>query len=327
MISVTFTSDIENITCNTHVYQWDMKRTLEIKGLTFDDTPVVHFANKMSKSAIVVEPTIANGTLVADIPNSLLCEPHHIIAYVYSLDDNQCKTVKSVFIPLEKRPKPDDFVFEGNEGIVALAEINAKVDALIVSTNAHYDAYVQAKNVEINGFMNDKTTQINNFIASQNADREAYQKQLDDQFAEFQKNVSSSHNHHDLYYTESEIDAKLSEKANAEEIAQTIANALTGVGKVAYGTYSGNGGTSRTYTFNSKPIAIAVQRLGGYGQNYHIRLSFRGMTGTANSSQSSSSDMFTLTWGNNTVKITAVGDTYYYFNTSGNNYAYMAILE
>ena len=33
MISVTFTSDIENITCNTHVYQWDNKRTLEIKDL------------------------------------------------------------------------------------------------------------------------------------------------------------------------------------------------------------------------------------------------------------------------------------------------------
>ena len=102
---------------------------------------------------------------------------------------------------------------------------------------------------------------------------------------------------------------------------------LEGSAKVVYGTYSGNDGTSRTYTFNSKPVAIAVQRLGGYGQNYHIRLSFRGMTGTANSSQSSSSDMFTLTWGDNTVKITAVGETYYYFNRSGNNYAYMAILE
>ena len=218
MISVTFTSDIENITCDTHVYQWDSGRTLEIKGLTFTDTPAVHFANKMSKNAFAVEPTLANGILIVNIPNSLLCEPHNIVAYVYCLDNNQGKTIKSVFIPLEKRTKPADYIFEGDEGIFTMAEINAKVDALIVSTNAHYDSYVQAKNVELNGFMNDKTTQINNFIASQNADREAYQNQLNAQFEGFQSNVASSHNHDGRYYTESEIDTKLSEKANLSDV-------------------------------------------------------------------------------------------------------------
>lgn len=324
MISVTFTSDIEHITCNTHVYQWDMKRTLEIKGLTFDDTPVVHFANKMSKSAIVVEPTIANGTLVADIPNSLLCEPHHIIAYVYSLDDNQCKTVKTVFIPLEKRPKPDDFVFEGNEGIVALAEINAKVDALIVSTNAHYDAYIQAKNVELNGFMTDKTTQINNFIASQNADREAYQNSLNQQMSDFQANVGSSHNHHNLYYTESEIDTKLSEKANADEIAQTMANALTGVAKVVTGTYTGNDATSKAFTVSGTPIFISVIRH-NLSQTYHA-FAIKGNTQTMAVNYNNTAS---VSWSTNEVTLTntAGNSGLMSFNTSGQVYSYMIIYE
>ena len=265
MISVTFTSDIENITCDTHVYQWDSGRTLEIKGLTFSDTPAVHFANKMSKNAFAVEPTLANGILIVNIPNSLLCEPHNIVAYVYCLDNNQCKTIKTVFIPLEKITKPADYIFEGDEGIFTMSEINAKVDELIATTNAHYDSYVQAKNVELNGFMNDKTTQINNFIASQNADREAYQNQLNAQFESFQNNVASSHNHNNLYYGKSEVDAKLSEKASLED--------LENVGSVT-GVTTHTNGADTTINLGFKPKAVFVE--GRDGQRYVSTSRFYG---------------------------------------------------
>lgn len=323
MISVTFTSDIENITCDTHVYQWDSGRTLEIKGLTFTDTPAVHFANKMSKNAFAVEPTLANGILIVNIPNSLLCEPHNIVAYVYCFDNNQCKTIKTVFIPLEKRTKPADYIFEGDEGIFTMAEINAKVDELIATTNAHYDSYVQAKNVELNGFMNDKTTQINNFIASQNADREAYQNQLNAQMESFMGDVGSSHNHDGRYYTESEVDSKLSEKANAEEIAQTMANALVGTGKVAYGTLTGAGGYNRTLSFSGKPVFVVF----GEGGNY-LYVSHIGQTNTNKVNSSSTSTQMKIAWRDTSIYLSDYWyDGYAFFDRSGTKYYYFAIIE
>ena len=52
MITVTFTSDVENIVATEHLYQWDNGQKLSISGLGTNAD--VHFANKKSKNALVV---------------------------------------------------------------------------------------------------------------------------------------------------------------------------------------------------------------------------------------------------------------------------------
>ena len=127
MIEVTFTNVIENITSSEHLYQWDEEQVLSIKGVTYRNKPAVHFANKNSKMALVIEPTITSNSITASIPNSLLREPYPIIAYLYSFDDGN-KTIKTVCIPVVPRTKPDNYVFVDDEGLLTLQAINAKVN-------------------------------------------------------------------------------------------------------------------------------------------------------------------------------------------------------
>lgn len=96
------------------VYQWDLNHTLEITGLTVDDAPTVHFCNKKSELAMVVQSELVDNAITVPIPNQLLQEPYNIIAYVHTYDENHAKTIEIVNIPLLKRAKPDDYLFTEN---------------------------------------------------------------------------------------------------------------------------------------------------------------------------------------------------------------------
>lgn len=96
------------------VFQWDLNHILEIRGLTVDHAPTVHFCNRKSETAIVVQSEIDGDAITAPVPNQLLQEPYNIIAYVHTYDENHAKTVEIVNIPLTKRVKPDDYQFTEN---------------------------------------------------------------------------------------------------------------------------------------------------------------------------------------------------------------------
>ena len=100
------------------VYQWDLNHTLQITGLTTEQPPTVHFCNKKSDTAIVVQSEMSDGVITVPIPNQFLEEPYNIIAYVHVYDDNNAKTIEVVNIPLTKRPKPDDYQFTENIDIM-----------------------------------------------------------------------------------------------------------------------------------------------------------------------------------------------------------------
>lgn len=100
------------------VYQWDLNHTLQITGLTTEQPPTVHFCNKKSDTAIVVQSEMSDGVITVPIPNKFLEEPYNIIAYVHIYDDNNAKTIEVVNIPLTKRPKPDDYQFTENIDIM-----------------------------------------------------------------------------------------------------------------------------------------------------------------------------------------------------------------
>lgn len=94
------------------VFQWDQNHKLEITGV--DNVTAVHFCNKKSKEAIVVNATIEDDAIIVPIPNELLQEPLDVIGFVHSYSDNNAKTIETVHIPLKKRPKPSDYQFTDN---------------------------------------------------------------------------------------------------------------------------------------------------------------------------------------------------------------------
>lgn len=131
------------------VYQWDLNHTIEIKGLTMDYAPTIHFCNKKSETALVVQSELNNGLITAPVPNELLQEPHSIIAYVHTYDENNAKTVEIINIPLIRRPKPDDYQFTGNVDIMNFERLEADIAEFIKTVNDDFDAYTEETDARV----------------------------------------------------------------------------------------------------------------------------------------------------------------------------------
>ena len=139
MISVNFTSDVENVVATEHLFQWDNGQKLSISGI--GTSADIHFANKKIEKALVVTPTVSSSALVAPIPNSLLAEPYSIIAYVYVPSDDGARTLKTVIIYVEPRTQPSDFVLEEDEGITTLETISQRANAIISGIQSDYNNF------------------------------------------------------------------------------------------------------------------------------------------------------------------------------------------
>lgn len=100
MINAVFT-DTDTITV-FGLWQYDREQTLKIEGLELAEGTQVHFANCKSQTATVKEVT---GGMV-EIPEELLMQPYNITAWLYG----DFETLKTIILPLQKRPKPDDYV-------------------------------------------------------------------------------------------------------------------------------------------------------------------------------------------------------------------------
>ena len=147
--------------------QWDSNQILEISGVKYTTTPALHFANLKSKKALVVMPTVSDGVLTVEIPNSLLRQPYPIYAYIYSYDNNAGITDITITIPVAERVQPDDYIFSADKSVSTLAELNSKVDELIATKSAELDevatqflsdvnANVMHDNILINGDFREK---------------------------------------------------------------------------------------------------------------------------------------------------------------------------
>ena len=164
MISVTFTSDAENVVATEHLYQWDNGQKLSISGV--GTTADIHFANKKSEKALVVTPTVTSGACVAPIPNSLLAEPYPIIAYVYVPSDNGSKTIKSVTINVEARKQPSDFVLDEDEGITTLESISQRVNEMIQNATNQVNTAIANMQTDYTNFKNTIQGELADMVAN-----------------------------------------------------------------------------------------------------------------------------------------------------------------
>lgn len=111
-----------NVTCYdsdgnalSHLTQWDIGRTLVVKGATTVIEPVFHFCNTRSTEALVVPSKINNGSIITKIPNLLLQSSFPIIAHMYYQESkDSAKTLYTITIPVVPRVKPFDYNYVEN---------------------------------------------------------------------------------------------------------------------------------------------------------------------------------------------------------------------
>lgn len=144
--------------------QWDIgqKLIVELPNLTLSSDPEIHFCNTLSSKTYIVQSTLSNQIISAPIPTELLIQPHPILAYVYSSDDNDIssqKTIAFIKIPINKRKAPSDY--DNSEDII-LVYINDKTIEInnLVNKIEEFDL-----NTKINQ-MNTLIIQYNDMIAS-----------------------------------------------------------------------------------------------------------------------------------------------------------------
>lgn len=98
-----------------YFYQWDYNRKISVSGIESDIIPQFHFCTVNSKEAYVVEPTLVDEKLEANVPNILLQQDDFIIIYAYEIDLNERRRTKREFyIPMKPRQKPSNYVFVDN---------------------------------------------------------------------------------------------------------------------------------------------------------------------------------------------------------------------
>ena len=114
-----------------YVTQWDINQVLYIEDWKHDEMPIFHFCNKNSKMSLVVRGEKDGDRIKAKIPNILLQEPYPVTAFLYMANDESGTTVYVTRIPINKKPKPNDYSYEENIEYVSWAKLEADAIAFL----------------------------------------------------------------------------------------------------------------------------------------------------------------------------------------------------
>ena len=129
--------------------QWDLDwiLTINLENYNLSIAPEVHFCNKNSNTALVVQSTVSGdkSSITVKVPNILLQEAYPVFVYVYLSDkkDSSQKTVVFDEIPVKKRTRPDDYIYTEEDIDLLEAKIKAYLKANL-SLKYHTDGLVYA---------------------------------------------------------------------------------------------------------------------------------------------------------------------------------------
>ena len=119
-----------------HYTQWDVDQTMKIVVHNGDDgiftiAPEVHFANALSKEALIVRSTVENATTISvAVPNILLQDRYPLLVYVYITDKTDVssqKTILKIEIPVYQRAKPSDYQYVENIERITAEQIKHEI--------------------------------------------------------------------------------------------------------------------------------------------------------------------------------------------------------
>lgn len=115
----------------SHLTQWDKNIVLVLKGAETSPEPEIHFSNKRSQTAIIVDPEISGDSISVEVPNVLLEDGYPLTVRIYyTYDDGSSRTRYTKFINVQPKARPDDYVGSdpdaGGSGDVDLSDYAKK---------------------------------------------------------------------------------------------------------------------------------------------------------------------------------------------------------
>lgn len=125
MIRATFNDNEEYARANG-LTQWDYGQELQIIGLGPVQNAEVHFALEGCREAEIQTVKMENEILHVRIPDKLLEKGENIKAYVYLATPDHGETIKTIAMPVVRRPRPDDYSSPAERNL--LRELMQKVD-------------------------------------------------------------------------------------------------------------------------------------------------------------------------------------------------------
>lgn len=97
--------------------QWDFGQILKLSGLDAQKVVQAHFASQGAATAIRILPA-DGGQTEYSIPDSLIAIGNDITCYIYLIDDISGETIKTIYLPVVKRAKPDDYNPPEQQGVI-----------------------------------------------------------------------------------------------------------------------------------------------------------------------------------------------------------------
>lgn len=111
--------------------QWDADQTIMFKGLDLTQAPIVHFANRESDTSLGVQSTIDDsGNITAVVPNILLQNDLMLYIYIFVPNGSGGRTIRTISIPVQPKPKPDDYIYTENTDVIYLENLVKQVEDL-----------------------------------------------------------------------------------------------------------------------------------------------------------------------------------------------------
>lgn len=134
------------------LYQWDYGQILEIESADLPTIVEVHFACAGMSEAIVHSCSVTNGVATVQIPNRCLEQASNITAWVYEIDDNLGRTIKTITLHVAARVRPSktpeipqdvsdrytELISEVNESVGKLVAGEVVAGSAQHATNADY---------------------------------------------------------------------------------------------------------------------------------------------------------------------------------------------
>lgn len=110
--------------------QWDYGQDLQIIGLGIVQNAEIHFALEGCREAEIQTAKIEDEILYARIPDKLLEKGENIKAYVYLATPDYGETVKTIAMPVARRPKPDDYSSPAERNLLRelMEQVSLKAD-------------------------------------------------------------------------------------------------------------------------------------------------------------------------------------------------------
>lgn len=104
--------------------QWDKNIYIYLKDTNITQVYPVHFFNKLSDEALVVNSVdFIDDSLKVKIPNILLTQPYTINGYINVINNDTSRCIYSFQIAIKKKPKPSDFIFVESDDYITLESI------------------------------------------------------------------------------------------------------------------------------------------------------------------------------------------------------------